>query len=99
LVGDAGTVVPPFAGSGVLRAIASVASLVDAVADASAIDEALRRWSDTQLQAAADAIPTTEAIERGYVLDLPDFTTMPTAATNDWMSAAFAGLPLTLPET
>jgi len=98
LVGDSGTVVPPFAGSGVLRAIASVASLVDAVADASAIDEALRRWSDTQLQAAADAIPTTEAIERGYVLDVPDFTTMPTAATNDWMSAAFAGLPLTLPD-
>jgi 2-polyprenyl-6-methoxyphenol hydroxylase-like FAD-dependent oxidoreductase len=99
LVGDAGTVLPPFAGGGVLRAIASVASLVDAVADASAIDDALRRWSDAQLQAVADVIPNAEAIERSYVFDMPDLTTMPTAATNDWMSAAFAGLPVTLPDT
>jgi 2-polyprenyl-6-methoxyphenol hydroxylase-like FAD-dependent oxidoreductase len=99
LVGDAGTMVPPFAGGGVLRAIASVASLVDAVADESAIDAALRRWSDAQLQAAADAIPNAEAIEGSYVFDMPDFTTMPTAATNAWMSAAFAGLPVTLPDT
>jgi 2-polyprenyl-6-methoxyphenol hydroxylase-like FAD-dependent oxidoreductase len=99
LVGDAGTVLPPFAGNGVLRAIASVATLVDAVADASAIDAALRRWSDAQLQATADVIPNAEAIERSYVLDMPDLTTMPTAATNDWMSTAFAGLPVTLPDT
>jgi 2-polyprenyl-6-methoxyphenol hydroxylase-like FAD-dependent oxidoreductase len=99
LVGDAGTVLPPFAGGGVLRAIASVASLVDAVANASAIDDALRRWSDAQLQAAADVIPNAEAIERSYVFDMPDLTTTPTAATNDWMSAAFAGLPVTLPDT
>jgi 2-polyprenyl-6-methoxyphenol hydroxylase-like FAD-dependent oxidoreductase len=98
LVGDAGTVLPPFAGGGVLRAIASVASLVDAVTDASAMDAALRRWSDAQLQAAADAIPNAEAIERSYLLDMPDLGTMPTAATNDWMSAAFAGLPVTLPD-
>jgi 2-polyprenyl-6-methoxyphenol hydroxylase-like FAD-dependent oxidoreductase len=92
-------VLPPFAGGGVLRAIASVASLVDAVANASAIDDALRRWSDAQLQAAADVIPNAEAIERSYVFDMPDLTTTPTAATNDWMSAAFAGLPVTLPDT
>src|SRR5262245_12356173 len=98
LVGDAGTVLPPFAGNGVLRAIASVASLVDAVADASAIDDALRRWSDAQVQSAADLIPNAEAIERSSVFDMPDFATMPTAATNDWMSAAFAGLPVTLPD-
>src|SRR5262249_15277258 len=99
LVGDAGTVLPPFAGIGVVRAIASVASLVDAIADASAIEDALRRWSDAQLQAAADVIPNAEAIERNYIFDMPDFTTMPTAETNDWMSAAFAGLPVTLPDT
>jgi 2-polyprenyl-6-methoxyphenol hydroxylase-like FAD-dependent oxidoreductase len=99
LVGDAGMVLPPFAGTGILRAIASVASLVDAVADASAIDDALRRWGDAQHQAAADVIPNIEAIERNYVFDMPDLTTMPTAATNDWMSTAFAGLPVTLPDT
>jgi 2-polyprenyl-6-methoxyphenol hydroxylase-like FAD-dependent oxidoreductase len=97
LVGDAGTVLPPFAGAGVLRAITSVASLVEAAADAE-IDDALRRWNDAQLQAAAAGIPNTEAIERNYVFDVPDLTTMPTAATNEWMTTAFAGLPLTLPD-
>ncbi len=28
---------------------------------------------------------------------MPDFAAMPTTATNDWVSAAYAGLPVTLP--
>jgi 2-polyprenyl-6-methoxyphenol hydroxylase-like FAD-dependent oxidoreductase len=97
LVGDSGTLVPPFAGSGVLRAVTSAASLADALAGAPAVDDALRRWSDAQLQAAAQVIPNTEGIERSYVFGMPDLTAMPTTAANDWMSAAFPGLPVTLP--
>jgi 2-polyprenyl-6-methoxyphenol hydroxylase-like FAD-dependent oxidoreductase len=97
LVGDSGTLAPPFAGSGVLRAVASAASLADALAGASAVDDALRRWSDAQLQAAAQVIPNAEGIERSYVFDMPDFTAMATTAANDWMAAAYAGLPVTLP--
>jgi hypothetical protein len=33
------------------------------------------------------------------VFGIPDLTAMPTAATNDWVSAAYAGLPVTLPGT
>jgi 2-polyprenyl-6-methoxyphenol hydroxylase-like FAD-dependent oxidoreductase len=97
LVGDAGTVVPPFAGSGVLRAVASAISLTDALADASAADDALRRWNEAQLQVAAEVIPNAEGIERSYVFDMPDLTAMPTTATNDWVSAAYPGLAVTLP--
>jgi 2-polyprenyl-6-methoxyphenol hydroxylase-like FAD-dependent oxidoreductase len=97
LVGDAGAVFPPFAGSGVIRALANAISLTDALADASAVDDALRRWSETQLQAAAEVIPNAEGIERSYVFDMPDFAAMPTTATNDWMSAGYAGLAVTLP--
>ena len=97
LVGDAGTVIPPFAGSGVLRAVASAASLADALAGAPAVDDALRRWSEAQLQAAAQVMPNTEGIERSYVFGMPDLTTMPTTAANDWLSAAFSGLVVTLP--
>src|SRR6185437_5402897 len=97
LVGDAGTVLPPFAGSGVLRAVASATSLRDALAGAAVVDDALRRWSEAQLQVAAQAIPNAESIERSYVFGMPDLTTMPATAANDWMSAAAAGLPLTLP--
>ena len=97
LVGDAGTVFPPFTGSGVLRAVANATSLTDALAGAMAVDDALRRWSEAQLQVAAQVIPIAEGIERSYVFGMPDLTTMPTTATNDWLSAAYPGLVLTLP--
>jgi 2-polyprenyl-6-methoxyphenol hydroxylase-like FAD-dependent oxidoreductase len=72
LVGDSGTLVPPFAGSGVLRAVTSAASLADVLAGTPAVDDALRRWSDAQIQAAAQVIPNTEGIERSYVFGMPD---------------------------
>jgi 2-polyprenyl-6-methoxyphenol hydroxylase-like FAD-dependent oxidoreductase len=97
LAGDAGAVFPPFAGSGVLRAVASATSLTGALAAGPAVDDALRRWSEAQLQVAAQVIPNAEGIERSYVFGMPDLTTMPTTATNDWMSAASAGLAVTLP--
>ena len=97
LVGDAGTVFPPFTGSGVLRAVASATSLTDALASAPAVDDALRRWSEAQLQVAAQVVPIAEGIERSSVFGMPDLTTMPATATNDWMSAAFPGLVVTLP--
>src|ERR1700761_8496531 len=59
LVGDSGTLIPPFAGSGVYRAATSAAALADALAGAPAVDDALRRWSDAQLQVAAQVIPNT----------------------------------------
>jgi len=97
LVGDAGTVFPPFTGSGVLRAVASATSLADALAGAPTVDDALRRWSQAQLQVAAQVIPVAEGIERSAVFGMPDLTTMSTTATNDWMSAAHPGLVVTLP--
>jgi 2-polyprenyl-6-methoxyphenol hydroxylase-like FAD-dependent oxidoreductase len=97
LVGDAGAVFPPFAGSGVLRAVASATSLTEALAGAPAVDDALRRWSEAQRQVAAQVIPNAEIIERSYVFGMPDLTIMPTTATNDWMSAAYPGFAVTLP--
>ena len=84
--------------SGVLKAVANATSLVDALADASAVDDALRRWSEAQLQVAAQVMPMAERIERSQVFDMPDLTTMPTTATNDWMSSAHPGSMLTLPD-
>ena len=88
---------PPFTGSGVLKAVVNATSLVDALADAPAVDDALHRWSQAQLQVAAQVMPDAELIERRYVFGMPDFTTMPAAATNDWMSSAFSGFGVTLP--
>ncbi len=98
LAGDAGAVFPPFTGSGVLKAMANATSLADALAGAPAVDDALRRWSQAQLQVAARVMPIAERIERSQVFDMPDLATMPPAATNDWMSAAYPGYVVTLPD-
>jgi 2-polyprenyl-6-methoxyphenol hydroxylase-like FAD-dependent oxidoreductase len=98
LVGDAGAVFPPFTGSGVLKAMANATALADALADASAVDDALSRWSEAQLRLAARVMPTAERIERSHVFDMPDLTAMPATATNDWMSAAYPELVVTLPD-
>ena len=99
LAGEAGAVFPPFTTSGVLKAVANVTSLADALADASAVDDdALRRWSRAQLQVAAQVMPRAEHVERSEVFDMPDLTTMPTTATNDWMTSHLPGYVLTLPD-
>jgi 2-polyprenyl-6-methoxyphenol hydroxylase-like FAD-dependent oxidoreductase len=97
LVGDAGAVFPPFAGSGVLRAVANATSLADALAGAPTVDDGLRRWDKAQVQVAAQVMLAAERIERSAVFDMPDLSTMPTAATNDLMSATHPGLVVTLP--
>src|SRR5262249_56139319 len=98
LVGDAGAVFPPFTGSGVLRAVANATSLADALAGAPAVDDGLPRRGEAPVQGAAQVMPVAERIERSAVFDMPDLTTMPPAATNDWMSAAHPGLVVTLPD-
>jgi len=98
LVGDAGAVFPPFAGSGVLRAVANATSLADALAGASTVDDGLRRWGEAQVRVAAQVMPVAGTIERSAVFDMPDLAAMSTAATNAWMSAAHPGLVVTLPD-
>jgi 2-polyprenyl-6-methoxyphenol hydroxylase-like FAD-dependent oxidoreductase len=98
LAGDAGAVFPPFTGSGVLKAVANATSLADALAGASTVDDALQRWSEAQLQVAAQVMPVAERVERRQVFDMPDLTTMSPAATNDWMSAVWPGRVVTLPD-
>ena len=61
-----------------------------------AVDDALRRWSQAQLQVAAQVIPVAEGIERSSVFNMQDLTTMTTTAINDWMSATHPGLAVTL---
>src|SRR6202453_2296703 len=97
LAGDAGTVLPPFAGSGVLRAVAHATSLTDALAGAQACDDALRRWGEGQLEVAAQLIPAAEHLGRSYVFGMPDFAAMPVTAANDWMSDAYSRVAGTLP--
>jgi hypothetical protein len=37
-------------------------------------------------------------MERSQVFEMPDLAAMPTAATNDWISSAYPGFMVTLPD-
>jgi hypothetical protein len=78
--------VPPFTGSGVLRAVANATSLTDALAGAPAVDDALRRWSQAQIQVAAQVIPIAEGIDLG-VSSVPP-ATVAYLASLEWITAA-----------
>jgi hypothetical protein len=43
-------------------------------------------------------MPIAERIEQSHVFDMPDLTTTPTTATNDWMTSHLLGYVLTLPD-
>jgi hypothetical protein len=80
-----------------LSLIDAATSLADALAGAPAVDDALQRWREAQLQFATQLLPIAERTERRQVFDMPDLATMPPAAANDWMSAAHPGYVVTLP--
>jgi hypothetical protein len=43
-------------------------------------------------------MPRAEHVERSEVFDMPDLTTLPTTAANDWMTSHLPGYVLTLPD-
>jgi hypothetical protein len=60
-------------------------------------DAAVERIEATPHGTTLHLLSGAEGSERSGVFGMPDLTTMPTTATNDWMSAAFPGLAVTLP--
>ena len=81
-----------------MKAVANATSLADALAGAPAVDDALRQWSRAQLQIAAEVMQMAEDGERSQVFEMPDLAATPSAATNDWLSSAYPGFVLTLPD-
>jgi 2-polyprenyl-6-methoxyphenol hydroxylase-like FAD-dependent oxidoreductase len=98
LVGDAGSVLPPWTGRGVFKAVANVTSLVDAIGDGSALDERLQAWNAEQVKTVATLSPEAEQTERGLVSEVPDFTSMSMQQTKEWLTGLHPGRELTLPE-
>lgn len=98
LVGDAGTVLPPFIASGVLKAMGNATSLADALAANSTLEEGLSRWSDSQRAVTDGLMPIAELFERALIFGAPDLSAMSTAEANAWMKAVHPMFPLTLPE-
>jgi 2-polyprenyl-6-methoxyphenol hydroxylase-like FAD-dependent oxidoreductase len=91
LVGDAGSVLPPFTGSGVMKATANATSLVDALSAGSSPEEGLSAWSAQQVTTASRLFPVAEDRERELVFKVPDFSTMSVGEITDLLSTLHPG--------
>jgi len=97
LTGDAGTVFPPFSGSGVLKAIGNATSLHDSLAAAATIGQGLSAWSKQQLATIEALQPVAERIGKNLISESPDLTSLSAADSYSWLSAIHPGAHITLP--
>jgi 2-polyprenyl-6-methoxyphenol hydroxylase-like FAD-dependent oxidoreductase len=88
LLGDAGTVVPPFTGSGVFKAMMNAVELVAALGKPGPTVEVLKRWSAEQAQRGSRLAALGEQMERAFVWDAPDFSTMAESEARAWWMEA-----------
>lgn len=84
LLGDAGTVAPPFTGSGVFKAMMNAVELVKALGEPGLTVEVLERWSTEQAQRGSRLAALGEQMERAFVWDAPDFSTMAESEARVW---------------
>jgi 2-polyprenyl-6-methoxyphenol hydroxylase-like FAD-dependent oxidoreductase len=84
LIGDAGSVVPPFTGSGVFKASKNAIDLAAALADAEHLDQALEKWSDTETEAAHRLAALGDQMEQAFVWAAPDLGTMSADEARTW---------------
>jgi 2-polyprenyl-6-methoxyphenol hydroxylase-like FAD-dependent oxidoreductase len=99
LVGDAGTVLPPFTGSGVLKAVGNATSLADALTEGASLDEGLAAWSRGQSDANVRLFPIAERFERHLVFESPDASAMSVTDAKAWITSLYPDGELTLPGT
>lgn len=88
LLGDAGSVAPPFTGSGVFKAVGNAVDLADSLTASDDVDNALHQWSREQTQRGARLAALGEQMEEAFVWSAPDFSTMTEAQTRKWWSQA-----------
>jgi 2-polyprenyl-6-methoxyphenol hydroxylase-like FAD-dependent oxidoreductase len=93
LVGDAGTLHPPFTGSGVFKAITNALELAHRLKKDGDVDRALAAWNDVQLRNVATFDGAAEVFERALIFDMPDLAGFDDDAFAAWNSAVWAELP------
>lgn len=84
LLGDAGTVAPPFTASGVFRAMMNAVELAEAVDQVPSADEALSRWSAEQTGRGHRLHALGEQMERAWIWEAPDMSTLAEADARAW---------------
>ncbi len=90
LLGDAGTVAPPFTGSGVFKAIMNATDLVTSLANGSTVDDALGRWSAEQTKRGLRLAALGAQMETAFVWKAPDLSAMTESDARAWWTRSIA---------
>jgi 2-polyprenyl-6-methoxyphenol hydroxylase-like FAD-dependent oxidoreductase len=93
LIGDAGTLYPPFSGSGVIKAVVNAIELAERLNAAADIDEALAGWNRAQLRTAATFEAVAETFERALVFEMPEVADLDDASFAAWNAAVISSVP------
>lgn len=84
LLGDAGSIAPPFTGSGVFKAVMNSVDLVTSLETHPSVDAALGAWSRLQTERGLRLAHLGDQMEDAFVWSAPDFATMSEADAWDW---------------
>ncbi len=90
LLGDAGAVAPPFTGSGVFKAMMNAVDLATALGGSRSVDEALAQWSAEQTQRGNRLAALGNQMERAFVWEAPDLSSMTEAEAQAWWTKSIA---------
>jgi 2-polyprenyl-6-methoxyphenol hydroxylase-like FAD-dependent oxidoreductase len=87
LLGDAGSLFPPFTASGVFKAITNAIELAEDISGPDPLDQALARWSARQAAAATAISRTAAVLEPAVIFGVPDLAAMDPADIEKWVSS------------
>jgi 2-polyprenyl-6-methoxyphenol hydroxylase-like FAD-dependent oxidoreductase len=88
LIGDAGMVIQPFTGSGVFKGYNNVKDLIACLNKYYTIEEALKEWSDKQLQTGKKLLALGEQMEKAFIWEQLDFANVDEETTSNWWKAS-----------
>lgn len=88
LIGDAGTVVQPFTGSGIFKGFHNAKELVSALEENENIDDALMLWSKAQAEGSKRILALGEQMEEAFIWKPHDFSTADADSTASWWKSS-----------
>jgi 2-polyprenyl-6-methoxyphenol hydroxylase-like FAD-dependent oxidoreductase len=90
LMGDAGSVFPPFTASGVFKGMNSAIDLGEALEEGGDVDDALATWNGRQIGHALATEGPADAMEEAWIFSMPDLGLMDSDAYSNWTRGFFA---------
>jgi len=88
VIGDAGTVTPPFTGSGVFKGFQNIAGLLETMQSHRSLDDVLESWSTKQLRLGARLLALAEQMEQAFIWNPLDLASADANSTEAWWNAS-----------